>query len=82
MSEKPAHRASAAATEPIGDTSEQTSGQNQGDHDEMSQTVRATSSIFSSPRNSKKLRIVEISMISLSAQGVIEIAEWAVDKAL
>lgn len=79
-----AHRASAAATEPIGNDSEQrfAFGQGQGDDDEISQALNATSSIFSSPRSPKKRRIDEISMISLSAQGVTEMVEWAVDKAL
>jgi hypothetical protein len=79
-----ANRASTATTEPIGNVSEQrfAFGQGQGDQNETSQAVRATGSIFSSPRSPKKRRIDEISMVSLSAQGVTEMVEWAIDKAL
>lgn len=76
-------RASAAATEPIGNVSEQrfAFGQGQGDNDERLRAIRATTSIFSSPGSPKKRQIDEVSMISLSAEGVTEMVEWAVNKA-
>lgn len=91
LSEVPTQRASAAATEPIGDFPERrfAFGQGQGDHEERSRAVRATTSIFSSQESPKKrrindeeCRIDEISMVSLSAQGVREMVAWAVDNAL
>jgi len=57
-------------------------GQGQADNDERLRAVRATPSMFSSPRGPKKRRSDEIAMISLSAEGVNEMVEWAVDKAL
>jgi hypothetical protein len=71
------HCASAAATEPIGDVSERifAFGQRQEDHDERSLAIRATTSIYSSPGSPRKCRIDEISMVSLSAQGVTEMVE-------
>jgi hypothetical protein len=87
----PTQRASAAITEPIGNVSERrfAFGQGQGDHEERSRAVRATTSIISSQESPKKRRINdeerridETSMVSLSVQGVTEMVEWAVDKAL
>jgi BMFP domain-containing protein YqiC len=76
--------ASAAATALIGVLPEQSFafGQSQGHDDERLRATRATPSMFSSPRSPKKRRSDEISMISLSAEGVNEMVEWAVDKAL
>jgi hypothetical protein len=76
--------ASAAATEPIGSVSEHrfAFGQGRVHNDERLRAMRATPSMFSSPRSPKKRRIDEVSMISLSAEGVNEMVEWAVDKAL
>lgn len=91
LSEVPTPRASAAVTEPIGNVSERrfAFGQGQGDHEEKSRAFKATTSIASSQQSPKKRRINdeerrndETSMVSLSRQGVMEMVEWAVDKAL
>lgn len=76
--------ASAGATEAIGNVFEQRSafGQGQADSDERLRAVRATPSTFSSPTSPKKRRIDDVSMISLSVEGVNKMVKWAVDKAL
>ena len=76
--------ASAAATAPIGVAPEQifAFGQSQGHDDERLRATRATPSMFSSPRSPKKRRSHEMSMIYLSAEGVNEMVECALDKAL
>ena len=76
--------ASAAAAAPIGIAPEQifAFGQSQEHDDERFRATRATPSMFSSLRSPKKRRSDEVSMIYLSAEGVNEMVEWAVNKAL